>query len=535
MDNINTSKTTFRPIQNFKNIYCNKIFFMYAFFFIFYLWLALQIPYTHDDWDWGLPNGLHQLFSANINSRYAGNFFEIIMTRSYFLKSIIMGITFWSIPWLITNLSINLDKKNFNEKEYISKKLYIFIWCNILLLSMPTNIWQQTYGWVAGFSNFVLSTLFFLIYLQIWYFIFEKKNLTEFSLILNFAIFIFAIFMQLFIENLTLITLFISIFFILIYYLQNKHFSLIEFLILLGNFIGAAIMFSSNIYGTLLNTGKAVNGYRQLTFNPNSSFINIISGFIKSFFLNIAPAIWQNNKILCCFISIVFIIYLIYLYGSISKGISRILIVLHIVFSLYYILNTAIECTHIFFDTQINYFHVIISWSFFFFILINLIIFKHYKPKNTYTALFLWLLTPLVMCPMVAINTVGLRSYFTTTCFLVVFSCTMLNSALNLVSTHTTLSNIIKKHIKKLKLVSFLLLFFICIFRGNVYYKIGQTNRERYVLIKNAITHNKNEFYLKNYPHEEYLWYPNPSNEQRLIFFKEFYRIPQNVEIHFNF
>lgn len=292
-------------------------------------------------------------------------------------------------------------------------------------------------------------------------------------------------------------------------------------------------MFSSNIYGTLLNTGKAVDGYRQLTFDSNSSFINIIGGFIKSFLLNIGPAIWLNNKTLCCFISIVFIIYLMNIYDLIPKNISRILIVLHIIFSLYYIVNTAIEYNRISSNGQINYLHIIISWSFFFFILLNLIIFKHYKLPNIYTALFLWLLTPFVIFPMVAINTVGLRSYFTTTCFLITFFCIILNSALSSESIHNTLSNITKRHIKELKLVSFLLLFFICIFRGNAYYEIGQTNNERYALIKNVIAHNENELYLKNYPHEEYLWYPNPSNEQRLIYFRKFYGIPKNVEIHF--
>lgn len=507
----------------------NKAALLYCLLFIFYLWLAIQIPYTHDDWDWGLQNGIHQLLSANINSRYTGNFFEVIMTRSYFLKSIIMAVTFWGIPWLITNLSVR-----FNKEKHSSEKLYIYIWSNILLLFMPTSIWQQTYGWVAGFSNFVVSALFFLIYLHIWASIFEKKETADFSLLFNLLISIWAVVMQLFIENLTLITLFLTILFILVYYIQNRHFTKRQFLILLGNSIGTVIMFSSNMYQTLFSTGKAVGGYRQLTFNKNSSLINIIGGFIKSFLFDISPSIWEDNWILCISISIVFIIYLTRTYNLMPKFISNILILAHIISILYFLLNPTIGYIFLFSNTKINYFNALAVWGFFFLVMLNLIIFKYYNQKNTLAALFLWFLIPLVIFPMVAINTVGPRSYFTPTCFLVLFFCIVLNSVLNLESSSHILSITTKDHyIKKIKIISLLFLCVICIFRGNVYYKIGKINKVRYTTIKNAIAHNEKEIYLPKYPHKEYLWCPEPTSKERVYFFKEFYKLPQDSNLHY--
>ena len=44
----------------------------------FYVWIAAQIPYTHDDWDWGLEVGMQHLLKADINSRYVGNLIEVI-------------------------------------------------------------------------------------------------------------------------------------------------------------------------------------------------------------------------------------------------------------------------------------------------------------------------------------------------------------------------------------------------------------------------------------------------------------------------
>ena len=64
----------------------------------FYIYLAAQIPYTHDDWDWGLSNGWEQLLTANINSRYSGNFLEVLMTRSGVFKTLFMGLSFCALP-----------------------------------------------------------------------------------------------------------------------------------------------------------------------------------------------------------------------------------------------------------------------------------------------------------------------------------------------------------------------------------------------------------------------------------------------------
>ena len=66
--------------------------------FAFCLWLAAQIPYTHDDWDWGLSNGIEQLLTASINSRYVGNLIVVALTRSVLLKDLVMALTFTLLP-----------------------------------------------------------------------------------------------------------------------------------------------------------------------------------------------------------------------------------------------------------------------------------------------------------------------------------------------------------------------------------------------------------------------------------------------------
>ena len=80
------------PIHDSAHLSCRKSrilrFAAYGLFLIFYLWLAAQIPYTDDDWDWGLPVGIQQLVTASLNSRYAGNGLVVLLTRSVFLKTL---------------------------------------------------------------------------------------------------------------------------------------------------------------------------------------------------------------------------------------------------------------------------------------------------------------------------------------------------------------------------------------------------------------------------------------------------------------
>ena len=64
----------------------------------FCFWLASKIPYTHDDWHWGISAGFQEFISAAVNSRYAGNLLVVIMTRSAFLKTVIIGATLFLLP-----------------------------------------------------------------------------------------------------------------------------------------------------------------------------------------------------------------------------------------------------------------------------------------------------------------------------------------------------------------------------------------------------------------------------------------------------
>ena len=121
---------------------------------VFYLHIAFQVPYTGDDWDWGLDIGLQHLLTADINNRYAGNLLVVIMTRSKLLQTLLMGSAYFALPILMT--AIVTDGR---IKEHPKRSLVLFLGANCLLLSMGAPIWQQTYGWIAGFANYGFSAV----------------------------------------------------------------------------------------------------------------------------------------------------------------------------------------------------------------------------------------------------------------------------------------------------------------------------------------------------------------------------------------
>ena len=69
------------------------------------LYIAWNVPYTHDDWDWGLPVGVERLVSAGLNSRYAGTALVLAMTRSQLFKTLVMGGGMFLVPWLAARLA----------------------------------------------------------------------------------------------------------------------------------------------------------------------------------------------------------------------------------------------------------------------------------------------------------------------------------------------------------------------------------------------------------------------------------------------
>lgn len=458
----------------------------------FYIYIAAQIPYTHDDWDWGLANGWEQLITANINSRYSGNLLEVMMTRSEIFKTIFMGVVFCALPIAIAF---------FTAKDKM-QSVTVILASNILLLLLPEAIWQQTYGWVAGFANFVTSALWVSIFFCLSRSLFQEEALLPQGALKGVLVGIFCVSMQLFAENITVFMVGVSLVFWLGAIIKWRKISGYYTMMLLGAIIGMGIMFSSSMYDTLLATGQAVDGYRELTFDTNSTLAEIISGFSGRFFSDFLPGIYGgDNWFYCVIIGVLMIIVL-------AKGQKL---------KLKYPMIGLVILSTIALATSAKM-PAVVSIGYFLAILVGTML-AFWSSKLTMLKLCgIWLAAPLVMVPLVVINTVGERSFLMPIVFLIMFIAALLSE--------------IKINWRMDKALSICLLV-LMIYWGVIYTDIGRIKRERAEIIDEAIKTEATEVILPNFPHEEYLWWPDPKSEYRRKYFRLFYGLNENVEIKF--
>lgn len=262
-------------------------------FLVFYLWIAAQIPYTHDDWDWGLSIGMSQFLNATVNSRYVGNFFEIIMTRSELLKVLIMGFGYFLIPYFLSKLAVKTAKRANARSEVL-----LFLIANCILLTMNRGMWRQVYGWVAGYANFAISALFMSPWICEMLHAFDQDlTIQKESPIKLVLIFLHSVLCQLFIENLAIYHTLLGLALCIVYYIRLKKIPLKQWIMVVGFSLGLIIMFSSSIYGTLLETGEAVGSYRQIPFLGDGTIIDaILSTARTAIFLTLS--LYTNHFIL---------------------------------------------------------------------------------------------------------------------------------------------------------------------------------------------------------------------------------------------
>ena len=271
---------------------------------------------------------------------------------------------------------------------------------------------------------------------------------------------------------------------------------------LLGCAIGAGIMFSSSMYDTLLSTGQAVEGYRELTFDRNTGLSVIVRGFLVRFFTGFFPGVYgYYDGVYCVIIGVLTVLLIIKsekmlipkFFSGAFVGFST------AVLAAVYYLPT--------FGAQMSLSATAAVNVLFFASIFAAIILAFWQDKlKLFKMSGIWLAAPLVMVPLVVINTVGERSFLMPLVFLVMFICALL-AELN---------------IRKSIVLSVILLVPL-FYWGYIYTDIGATGRERMQIIAEAIDTNAVDITIPKFSHEEHLWEPDPKSEYRKKYFRLFY------------
>ena len=122
------------------------------------------------------------------------------------------------------------------------------------------------------------------------------------------------------------------------------------------------------------------------------------------------------------------------------------------------------------------------------------------------------------------VNTVGPRSFFTVYICLVLFGATVLGVLLS--GAGKKVAGIILSLTAALTLV-------ICVRWIVIYKAISVETRTRKLQIETAVANGDKYIHFDRFPYDEYLWFPDPKDPERIVWFKDFYGIPEDTVIVF--
>jgi len=203
---------------------------------VFFFIMSILIPLTGDDWTWKSERGIERLKSgfSGYNGRYISNLLEIISVRFELFKIFLMTCFSTLLVFFMSKLVFREDSSN--------GSIYVLV----AVILMPITIFQQTFGWVAGYVNYVISLVFVLYFILLFRNIFENNiKLKTWQRYINTLL---AVFAMLFVEHVSLYLLFIGLVFTILLYSKYKKFNIDSILVLLGFVVGFIIMFSNKAY-----------------------------------------------------------------------------------------------------------------------------------------------------------------------------------------------------------------------------------------------------------------------------------------------
>lgn len=511
-------KNTERRARPLLGIFC-------LFFALFYFWIAAQVPYTGDDWDWGLDIGLQHLLTADINSRYAGNFLVVIMTRSAAAKTFLMGSAFLMLPLI---LALAASEERFRKSSV--RTVILFLAANILILSMDRSIWQQTYGWVSGFANYgfsaLLTALCILAALPLF-----RQDAPCFSRRPGswLPMFLLGLVVQLFLENLAIFMTLFSAGLCLISRIRLKKTDSRYLCLFCGCLAGLAVMFSSGIYASLFSTGATLGSGRTLTFDTESGLFDKAMSCLDVFCRELCPAIWENNLVICCCISVLLI--LLWLRTPGSAVLPQILfLTANALFLGYFIVFSRLEYGKFFLIryAPVDFWETLANLGFFLAVLVQIPCLYRHRKWHMWKLLLIWISVPGVILPLSAAAIEGGRFYLTSSLFLIFFILLLLDDLLQ---------DLPHRGFGMVLMLELCVLLCLCLYFFFIYLDIAACTQQRMELFALAREGSVQELELPAYSYmsRDYVWWGEPGSEHRTVWFKEFFRIPQEVQLTFYF
>lgn len=462
-------------------------------FFLTILVISILTPISGDDYgNYISTNGsLHEAFDIaksyyySLEGRFIGRIIIMFTTYHKYLWNIITPILFTLLFKSMTNII----------KQKTSISLLI-----ISLLLMNTDMFSQSYTWLAGSITYLYPTCLIIFYFSQ---IYIKNN--EFTLYDNIILIILSLIIPMFVENLACAYVFGLLLINIYFYIKNKKIKPIYLTNLIVSSIVLIIMLKSP--GSLS---------RALVENVEFNNYNIIKKIITNI-SNFNLYIFFKNPLMIILTIIPINYYLIKKHHIIFTPIFNIIPILSIIKSIYYMLPmkfTFLQNIITFLDTSNKLY--IIYWIIYTILLVLSIQNIISDKKLKHYLYFLLLVSFSSTLSMLVVPTWGDR--------ITLFNVITL-SFIGVV----LIDNIYKYNEKTSKLINslsymtcvYILIIFISIFqinnyRNNYIQEQLKTDEQTIKVIRNPIT---------------YIWNTNPSSEYFIKTYKSYMNIPKNKDI----
>lgn len=468
---------------------------------IFYILMVLCLPLTHDDWEWYSKYGLQMLEErfANLNGRYLGNITEIMAVRYNFIR--------W-FTYVMISMSLIIVMVRFVGLR-VSSIYYVVAF--ILMLIIPSPIYKQTYGWFAGFYNYVPSTVCALFI--IWYVTTLLFSSQRISPVHHVLFYVSCVMGQLFMENITLFhILFLTLAVMTNIILSHKiNVKLVVGLVLSA--IGTVVMFSNANYRKIFFEGSDYQNIPQ-----EISFVETIYKTVTSVFTQ-----WMffNQIVIILIISV--LAYVLLSKSTVFQSLKTfkqwlLYIGLAILPLYYFCIYRQFELVNYQTLHVVNIVNLLVCLSF----MVSLVFTIHYtiSIKETKITIYILMLTiALVSLPLVIVSPLGPRNFFTIYGIYGVIVLLLLQQ-LN-VKCHIIRSLVMAMAVS-------LSVVYVSVFAYIHYY-----NTERVAQLKHdIIAHPKKHAYImERLPFENYMQHSTPKSRKYQKYFNLYWQIPKDTRV----
>lgn len=481
----------------------NKTHLILAALFIFYILMAFFTPLTHDDWDWYSQYGIQMLQEhfVNLNGRYLGNLLEIVAVRFDWFRWVSYAVFSILIIWVTSRFVMH------------KQPAIICLASFILMVTIPSEIYKQTYGWFAGFYNYVPATLCTLFIL--WFIVtvlFNQKSLNVSTNIIFYGVCFVG---QFFMENATLFNTFIiAVALVLHLYFYKK----VNPKFIVGWFIsalGTIIMFLNPNYRKIFFEGS--------DYQTVSSDTGIVDKVYKAATTILPDWIFFNQIVI---ITIIIGILLVMLFrrnaftGQHTLKHGLIVCGLLILPVYYFFIYKQLELQQFHMITLTNWLSTFVCFVFLcaFVLAVHTVI----DQKEVKYTLYLLIVSILFVCaPLIIVSPIGPRNFYTVYALYAVILLILLAQL-----------NVFNR--KSGKVITGLAIICAVIYLG-VFYNIHSANENRISQLKNEVNaHPKKEIYsIEKLPFEHYLHHATPTSAKYQALFNEYEGLPKDTKVKY--